>query len=154
MFGRKPKPPVVENGRLQDKWVMLEAHSITGKSLIRARELVPNQEFRSRNRFLMIIRWEYEASDEGIGMPDAETYEMIQAFEDAVFARADDETWAIEAASITGGGTKEWRFFAPSQERFLDELNQALGGHQPYPIQIEAFEDDQWVGLSELLPTK
>jgi Family of unknown function (DUF695) len=136
---------------LEDKWVMLEGAVDGVKCLIRARQSLPSIEFRNRNKFLMTLRWDYVPNARESGLPDGSSGQRIRDFEDVLFASTDADTWAIEVASITGEGVKEWRFFTSSPVTFLERIKQMFVGHGRYPLQINSIEDGEWFGLSELL---
>lgn len=106
---------------------------------------VPPIEITGANPSLIMARWAYD----GDGMPDGDTHGTIVEFEDAVFASMEQGGWGIEAISLTGEGTKEWRFYTGDVSHFMAQFTNALAGHSPYPLDFQSFEDPDWSALQE-----
>jgi hypothetical protein len=116
--------------------------------LVRCLKDLPPADLRARYPQLVSVQWRFADT----GFPDEDMHEQIFAFEDRIFAALADERVAVEAASITGRGQKEWRFFARETGMFVDAFNIALTGFPALPLEIESVEDPDWTGLSTLQP--
>ena len=136
-----------ETGLFEDEWDVSKADD--GAFIIRTLAKFPGEAARARHPILIVVRWKY--GDEASGMPDAETLATMVQFEDALYESLDDE-WGVEAATVIGDGAKEWRFYTSKADTFYAGFNEALAGHQRYPVELEPFEDPNWCGLAELLP--
>lgn len=132
---------------MSDEWFVGTADSNEGQLLIRALTKLPADDVRAANPNLIIITWPYDGS-----VPDDETYEAIQQFEDVLFTAIEQGHWAVEAASLTGNGNKEWRLYTGDVEFFVAQFNEALLGQAVYPLDLQSFEDPEWAALSELQP--
>ncbi|WP_266157856.1 DUF695 domain-containing protein [Dyella silvatica] len=133
-----------------DNWLMAETRIDNLPILIRVRQALPAEQDRRPFTDLMIITWPYEITDSG--MPSAQTYEQMLRFEKAIEQGIEANGIGVQAASLTGNGHKEWRYFSKNGEEFLSQLNISLDGHPVYPIAIESFLDEEWTAHSELLP--
>lgn len=68
----------------------------------------------------------------------------------AVNERFADDNSAILVASLTGNGTKEWRFYVAASAQFLDAV-EALGReHGSGAINTAERKDQAWQALAEL----
>jgi len=130
-----------------DDWQLGEGHIAGSHHIIRMRATLPSsadQELFSR---LLIISWHYEHDESG--MPESETHKRMQKFEDAVEAGTELRGVAFQALSMTGGGKKEWRYYAADSDAFMESLNKDLVGHEAYPLDIQSFLDPEWNSLRE-----
>lgn len=84
-------------------------------------------------------------------MPEKPVHAAMCAFEDAVEATVEKTGAGVQAASITGSGSKEWRYYTNDPDEFMSQLNDALAGHPPIPLDIQVFDDPDWEALGELL---
>lgn len=135
----------------EDTWIVGETEDEgDGGIIVRCRAAVPPAGARKGLEHLIIVGWGYEA-DEG-GMPTKAVDKQMDAFEQALLPTLETSGAGVLAASITGGGIREWRFYALGPDAFIDALNTALENHPEYPLEFEAFEDPDWNALAELLP--
>jgi hypothetical protein len=88
------------------------------------------------------VLWEFDASVRN-GMPSPDTNELQVVFEDALAPIGEGETGFLMLV-FTGNGRKEWLYYVTDPGVWLDRLNALLVGHQPYPLQIEDWPDDDW----------
>ena len=109
---------------------------------------MPSQADQALFCHLIIIKWIYEPND--FGMPDVAVHRRMNQFEDALESGTEKRQLAFQAASLTGLGTKEWRYYAADADEFMKSLNADLTGHEPYPLRIEMFHDPEWAALREL----
>lgn len=86
-------------------------------------------------------------------MPTPEESQEMNQFEDALESSIEIKV-GIQAASITGNGNKEWRYYTYDKDQFMSELNSGLANHKPYPVQITLYADPEWDALAELLPAR
>src|ERR1044071_1400773 len=92
-----------------DDWVVPEATSGGDPLIIRMRSSLPGEADQSFFRHLLVIKWIYERNERG--MPDSNEHKLMNAFEDALEAGTERRNVAVQAASLTGGGEKEWRYY-------------------------------------------
>ena len=84
------------------------------------------------------------------GMPGPDEMRQLDAFEDAVIARAG--TRAILVGVITTGGMREWVLYTGSGEwipAFHEDLKTALPTHQ---VQVMAQTDPKWSVYRQFVP--
>lgn len=133
-----------------DDWVMARGTGPNGPVLARYRSGMPSSADRALFSNLVVIRWQYADKNAGT-FPDDETLDAMAAFENAVLDAADHEKyWASGVAVLTENGMREWRFYTPDTAEFMDNLNRVLAGTQPLPLDFQAFDDPEWLALTEL----
>ena len=132
----------------EDSWVvsMNPQHSL----IVRRRSHLPAQAIRSAHPDLVTVTWRYGPEDSGL--PDPALHSQMSHFDDAI-ERWSSADWFIDVAAITGGGRKEWRFYARDAEEFAANFKQRLAPCASGGLVIEAFADPDWTALSELLPS-
>ncbi|MDR2871054.1 MAG: DUF695 domain-containing protein [Xanthomonadaceae bacterium] len=117
---------------------------------IHVRSVVPEEHDRELFQHLVIIRWSYTGDRDEL--PDEKERERMTAFEKAVEPLMGQTKAGVLAASLTGRGNQEWRYYTSNPEGFMVQLNRALGEHARYPLEFELFQDPDWNALAELLP--
>ena len=132
-----------------DTWTVGTADQDGQPLVIRVRGQMPPAPERQRHAHLVVVGWPYDGTDTGLPT-DADSV-LMQAFEDAVAAGAERGGAGVQVASLTGAGHKEWRYYAAEADAFVAALNDSLGGHETYPLEIEMFDDAEWQGLQQLL---
>jgi hypothetical protein len=132
-----------------DTWTVGTADQDGQPIVIRVRSGMPDPAQRQAHAQLIIVGWPYDGAD--TGLPTAEDTVAMQAFEDAVEAGVERSGLGVQAASVTGAGHKEWRYYASNAEAFVTALNASLDGHPTYPLEIEMFDDAEWQGVQQLL---
>jgi hypothetical protein len=132
-----------------DTWTIGTADQDGQPLIIRVRSGMPAAAERQRHAHLVVVGWPYDGVE--TGLPTTADTTAMQAFEDAVEAGVERDGTGIQAASITGAGHKEWRYYAPDADAFVAALNASLDGHPTYPLEIEMFDDSEWQGLQQLL---
>ncbi|MEL6486953.1 MAG: DUF695 domain-containing protein [Pseudomonadota bacterium] len=133
-----------------DEWTIAEGETEAGLLLVRYRAGDPAPADQAIFQYLIIITWSFEPRDAS-GLPDSETLDQMEAFENCVLDKSDeDRVWGSGVAVITHAGTREWRFYTPDVEVFQGEFSTALSGFEPFPLQFLAFEDPEWTGFAEI----
>lgn len=135
-----------------DDWIVGQTDDEEdGGLIVRCRARLPAPASRKAWQHLVLIGWTYEVSDD-TGLPSKAVDRQMEAFEQAVTASVQNSGAGVLAASLTGAGVREWRFYSLGPDAFMDALNAALEGHPEYPLEFDAFEDPEWNALAELLP--
>lgn len=133
-----------------DLWSVGEAH-INGLSVIvRSRTGLPPAPDRQINENLIIISWPYQGIDSG--MPNDEDKKATNDFEEAIEKGFENSAIGVQVACLTGNHLKEWRYYTPDVDAFLDAFNACLAGHPAYPINLRMYKDPDWNALSQLQP--
>jgi hypothetical protein len=131
-----------------DDWVVAEATSGGSPLIIRMRSSLPTQADQSLLCHLVVVKWAYEPNEQG--MPDSKYHKQMNVFEDALEAGTERRQAAVQAASLTGGGEKEWRYYTHDVDAFMASMNADLVGHSQYPLKIDTFLDAEWSALRDL----
>lgn len=134
-----------------DNWTVAQGEVDDHPFIIRARSSLPSAVDREFFSHLILISWGYDANANN-GFPPEQIQEDMDSFETALFDSFDENSAeGCGVAVVTTDGTRQWRFYAPDTEAFMEALNQALVGQPPYPIELEAYDDPEWGALAELL---
>ncbi len=134
----------------KDWWNLIESEIDGMRIVIRARSSLPSDADRQLFPFLVTVTWRYDGNE--IGMPPPDVVEKMASLDEAFGGLLDAKGTSIEAASVTGNGVKEWRFYVNDTGDFMNAFNESLIGHPAYPLEFEAFHDPSWDALAEFLP--
>lgn len=99
---------------------------------------------------LAVITWNYNGSQYN-GMPEGEVKLRIMQLESTIENHKNNSINYRHAYSRTGNNTKELIYYSRSQEKFMANLNNALAKHKRYPIEINFYNDSEWLELQKLL---
>ena len=132
-----------------DEWQLAEGEINGIRQIIRMRTAFPSTADRELFCKLILVSWNYDP--ESSGMPARAVHADMQMFEDALEGGTEFKGVAVQVLSLTGGGLKQWRYYAADVDEFMESLNADLRGHAAYPLEMESFEDPDWNGLSEFL---
>lgn len=110
---------------------------------------LPSEAIRTRLPWLIIITWEYDGSEHE-GMPESEEVDAMMRLEEAIDGLA-TETALHHAFSRTGNELKELAYYIEDREEFMAAFDDTLAAHPVYPIEIEFYNDPDWLELRRLL---
>jgi Family of unknown function (DUF695) len=117
--------------------------------LARVRSGLPSAADVGLFKNLILVEWVFDPQGNG-GLPTNETLDEMERFETAVLNASDEAGWCgTGVAVITWPDRREWRFYAPQVQDFLQQFSNSLAGLPVYPLKIEAFLDESWNGLRE-----
>lgn len=111
---------------------------------------LPSQSVRAAFGQLAVIAWPYDGSQRN-GMPREAANARMIALEKAIEERIESKGECRHAYSRTGNGLKELVYYIADRDGFMEALNDALGDHPRYPIQITFYEDEKWADLRGIL---
>jgi len=103
---------------------------------------------RSEQPVRIILAWKYQGTN---GMPLPAERERMDAMEDLLLPVVERDDFSTLALVSTGDNLREWIYYARSEEGFLERLNQALGGQEPFPIKIHVTSDPAWANYQEFI---
>jgi hypothetical protein len=133
-----------------DKWNIAECSTDDGIALLRYRTPVPqSNEVKGYGRVLRIV-WPY--ADEGTGaMPSHEESEAMGEFENRLCEALEFDAHAYLAAVLTFDGARQWVFYTGNVEICGSRLEAMPQNEEPYPIELDAFDDPAWSYLRTTL---
>ncbi|SDK61396.1 DUF695 domain-containing protein [Microbulbifer yueqingensis] len=111
---------------------------------------LPGDDIRAGLPWLAVISWKYDGSSNN-GMPLEKDNQGMIALEDAIEDHIESDGFLRHVYSRTGNDLKELVYYIGDQERFLEALNNTLGSHPRYPIEINFYEDRSWEDFRRLL---
>jgi hypothetical protein len=103
---------------------------------------------RSAQPVRAIIVWTYKGTN---GMPALSERQRMDAMEDLLGPVLELDEFSSLALVSTGEDLREWIYYTKSEEGFLTRLNQALGGHPAFPIEIHIADDPNWSSYQEFI---
>ncbi|MHB0937142.1 MAG: DUF695 domain-containing protein [Armatimonadota bacterium] len=116
--------------------------------IIRIRIEKPQLAIKKDLSSVIVIEWPFESDD---SMPSEEDYSRMQEFESSIDDLTGDNGFAEMVMARTGFGKRDWLFYTDNQDRFMQQLNNLLSGHERYPIQITFGDDPTWCHWQEIL---
>jgi hypothetical protein len=92
---------------------------------------------------LIVVSWLLESAD-GNGLPNEDELDEMEFFENLMDEALVEKGTARLMTVFTGEGVREWQFYTDDEEFFMRKFNEAMEGKPVLPIEIEAFEDENW----------
>ena len=131
-----------------DTWSIAELKSDSGPGLVRFRTpvLEPGQ-LDGYDRVLRIL-WPY-AEEESGAMPDVADSQAMDTFEGRLCAALEIDAHAYLAAVLTFDGARQWVFYTSDIAECGRRLEAMPQEADPYPIELDAFDDPNWLYLRE-----
>jgi hypothetical protein len=115
--------------------------------LVRYRSERPQAAEAAAFPFLLSATWAYQANE--FGLPAAEEMERMDRFEDALASALETSRTAYLMVILTGNGERDWLWYTTGEEEAMRQVNQALQGHKPYPIQFSVQKDRGWKAYAQ-----
>jgi hypothetical protein len=125
-----------------DQWVVLQAEKNGKPLLIRHRGQRPPGIEPSAFPFLLSATWPYRSND--AGLPAPEEMALMDQFEDALASALETSQTAYLMVVLTGNGERDWLWYTCGETEAMHQVNQALRGHKPYPVQFSVQPDRGW----------
>lgn len=133
----------------QESWALEEGESENGLPFtIRFREDLPTGSEIEKLNTLIVISWLYESAD-GTGLPTGEMLDRMEDFENLIDEALVEKGTARLVTVYTGEGVREWQFYTDDEEFFLRKFNEAMEGKPVLPLEVEAFEDENWDAFTD-----
>ena len=137
------------NEENKESWVLDEGELENGLPYtLRFREDLPEEKELKRLNRLIVISWAFESAD-GNGMPNGEIENQMEDFENLLDEALVEKGTARLMTVFTGEGVREWQFYTDDEEFFIRKFNEAMDGKPVLPLEIEAFEDENWDGYKD-----
>jgi hypothetical protein len=91
----------------------------------------------------LAILWPF-ADEDSRALPDSQTQEAMQLFEDRVCAAFESDGLAVLTAALTFDGARQWLFYTGDLDECGRRLNTMPQEPEPYPIELVAAADPGW----------
>ena len=141
---RRQKPAAAE-----EQWAIATTEEDGARVLYRVRQQPPAGIDPSRYAGLINIYWRFDG-EWNEGMPPSDVYDRMAALEEALEPLDGPET-GFFVVSITGNNRKEWAWYVADPAAFMERVNVALAGSEPFPVEFETAADPGWQNFHELL---
>jgi len=123
-------------------WTIAEGHTGEYPFQVRFRSIpadLPRSHFPQR----LNIFWSMSEPDDR-GYPSSEELVRLHAFEDRLVAAVEGDDFSVLCVVLTGRGEREFVFYTPDPQEFVQRLTQMPQEDEPYPIEIHANDDEDW----------
>jgi hypothetical protein len=128
----------------KESWLLDEGELENGLPYtLRFREDLPDEREIKKLNTLIVISWLFESAD-GTGMPNDEALNQMEDFENLIDDALVEKGTARLMTVFTGEGVREWQFYTDDEEFFMRKFNEAMDGKPVLPLEIDAYEDENW----------
>lgn len=110
---------------------------------------MPGEVSRRAIPWLTIVRWEYDGSENN-GMPHTKENQRMLILETAL-GNIERSEFCVEAYRRVGAGVREFVYYVADRAKFLEEFNDNVAEHPPFPIEIKFYKDETWSDLQDLI---
>ena len=93
------------------------------------------------------ISWPYDGAD----YPGEDVNRRQLAFDEALDDLSGMNGFSELVQVSTGMGKKSWLYYTSDRGRFMRDFNALLAGHEPYPVEINFYDDSDWRIWSEVV---
>lgn len=129
---------------VEETWVARECLLDSGLPIYtRFRENLPAESEIKKFKLLIVVSWHYQSDDE-TGLPNEEILDQMDDFENVMDDALVEKGTARLMTVFTGKGVREWQFYTDDSQNFMRKFNEALKGKPALPLEVEAFEDENW----------
>jgi hypothetical protein len=125
-----------------DRWSVAQAEKNGKPLLIRYRSERPQGVETAAFPFLLSATWTYQANE--VGLPAPEEMGLMNKFEEALVPALEASQIAHLMVILTGNGERDWLWYTCGEPEAMCQVNQALKGHKPYPVQFSVQQDRGW----------
>jgi hypothetical protein len=132
-----------------DCWSVAHAEKNGKPLLIRFRSQRPQGVETAAFPFLLSATWTYPANE--AGLPAPEETQLMDRFEDALAALEASQA-AYLMVVLTGNGERDWLWYTHGEAEAMRQVNEALKGHKPYPVQFSVQQDRSWEAYAQFEP--
>jgi hypothetical protein len=133
----------------KDQWLIAKGEEAGLPMIFRMRKEVPPGVRTKKYPRIINIYWRYEDASNN-GLPPELVLKRMGELEERL-----DGTEGLDngfmVLSITGNQRKEWIWYVCDERRFIERLNRALAGPEPFPIELHAANDPKWKSFTSLL---
>ena len=130
-----------------DLWSVAQLERNGKPLLVRYRSERPPGVERAAFSFLLSATWTYQPNE--FALPSANEMELMDRFEDALASALETSHTAHLMVILTGNGERDWLWYTSGEAEAMRHVNQALKGHQPYPVQFSVQKDRGWKAYAQ-----
>ena len=125
-----------------DLWSVAQLERNAKPLLVRYRSERPAGVERAAFPFLLSATWTYQPNE--FALPAADEMELMDKFEDALASALETSQTAHLMVILTGNGERDWLWYTCGEAEAMRQVNQALKGHKPYPVEFSVQQDRRW----------
>src|SRR5262245_6941051 len=118
----------------EEQWSVAQLEKNGKPLVVRYRSERPNGVEAAAFPFLLSATWAYQPNESGL--PSEAEMGRMDKFEDALAATLETSKTAYLMVILTGNGERDWLWYTTGEEAAMGQVNQALQGHKPYPIEF------------------
>jgi len=136
-----------EQSLANDPWSVLQTEKNGKPLLVRYRSERPQSVEAAAFPFLLSATWTYRANE--AGFPTPEEVKWMDKFEDALVAALEGSRTAHLMVVLTGNGERDWLWYTCGEAEAMSQVNHALKGHKPYPVEFSVQKDRGWKAYAQ-----
>jgi hypothetical protein len=125
-----------------DDWTVAEGHTGEYPFQVRFRTMradFPRSDFPKR----LNIFWSMSEADDN-GYATAAELRKLHTFEDRLVKAVEFDGFSILSVVLTGRSEREFVFYTPDPQEFVQRLTQMPQEEEIYPVEIHANDDEDW----------
>ena len=126
---------------LGEQWSLMNVTAPEGAALFRVRTDKPVDPRIAEFATCVRVQWPYEGE---AGLPSKPDQEWMDLFESRIVALVYGEGLSYLMLVTTGFNVKEWLFYTPGHEAFMQRFNDLLADLPRFPLEIAFIADPQW----------
>jgi uncharacterized protein DUF695 len=130
-----------------DQWSVAQLEKNGKPLLVRYRNERPQGVETAAFPFLLSATWAYQSNE--FALPSADEMELMDKFEDALASALETSQTAHLMVILTGNGERDWLWYTTGEAEAMQQVNQALKGHKPYPVQFSVQKDRGWKAYAQ-----
>ncbi len=134
---------------IPDQWLVARTRFVdeTWDVVIRFRAYPATERGKAKYKTMFILKWWYAPKKDG--MPRKADLAAMGTFENALEESIENPRVGIQAACLTGGGRRTWRYYAANPAKFRSTVAKLISG-APTAVELKEVDDPSWEGLGEL----
>jgi Family of unknown function (DUF695) len=129
-------------------WAIAESVQKGRKTIFRYAETLSPSLTHASHPVQITIVWLYQSEND---QPVKEEYDRMVLLEEKLDLVIEQDCFAALALVATGEGSREWTYYAKSEDEFLSRLNSALAGMPRFPIEIHIEQDSDWTVYTQFM---
>jgi len=132
-----------------DQWSIAQGMKDGKPLLVRFRSARPQGVDAGAFPFLLSATWSFQPNEFGLPSPDEMV--LMDQFEDALASSLEGSKTAYLMVILTANGERDWLWYTCGEDDAMSQVNHALTGHKPYPVQFSIQQDRAWRAYTQFV---
>ena len=132
-----------------DQWSMAQGVKNGKPLLVRYRSARPQEVDAVAFPLLLSATWTFQPNE--FGLPSSEEMVLMDKFEDVLASSLEGSKTAYLMVILTGNSERDWLWYTCGEDDAMRQVNHALKGHKPYPVQFSVQQDRAWRAYTQFV---